>query len=327
MRGRDGFTIVEMLVTIAILAVLVALLLPAVQSAREAARLTQCLNHVRQIATGWLGHDAQLGSLPSGGWGYLWTGDPDRGAGPTQPGGWAFATLPYLEADGTFQIATGLSDSAKRAALMAQKTTPIPLFYCPSRRSAATSYGPEGTYNSDSPANRLVAKTDYAASGGTTWSFFAGPSYPDCLARYPACSWGPWSNEHLGGFNGASIPRVGVKIAQIRDGLGQTLMLGEKFLRPDFYATHTVDTCSDNNSLFLGYDWDTQRWTCPSPDCRPSHDSQANDGCSLRFGGPHPAGVNVAMCDGAVRTVAFDVEMAVWTRLGSRADRVPVMLP
>jgi prepilin-type N-terminal cleavage/methylation domain-containing protein len=94
---RDAFTLVELLVVIAIIGILIALLLPAVQAAREAARRAQCRNHLRQLAVAMLTHESTHGFFPSGGWGHRWTGDPDRGTGYRQPGGWAYAVLPYLE--------------------------------------------------------------------------------------------------------------------------------------------------------------------------------------------------------------------------------------
>ena len=75
---RAAFTLVELLTVVAIVGVLVALLLPAVQSAREAARRVACGNNVRQLALGCLQHHDQQGFFPSGGWGWCWTGDPDR---------------------------------------------------------------------------------------------------------------------------------------------------------------------------------------------------------------------------------------------------------
>ena len=84
--NKSGFTLVELLVVIAIIGVLIALLLPAVQSAREAARRTQCANHLKQMALGFMNHESATGGFPSGGWGYKWSGDPDAGTGEGQPG-------------------------------------------------------------------------------------------------------------------------------------------------------------------------------------------------------------------------------------------------
>ena len=66
---------------ITIIGILMSLLLPAVQSAREAARVTQCLNNEKQLALGCLSNEAAYGYLPNGGWNWTWCGDPDRGAG------------------------------------------------------------------------------------------------------------------------------------------------------------------------------------------------------------------------------------------------------
>ena len=87
-RKYAAFTLVELLVVITILGVLMSLLLPAVNTVRESMRRTQCKDNLAQIGSAALQHLAAQGHFPSSGWGYMWTGDPDRGFGARQPGGW-----------------------------------------------------------------------------------------------------------------------------------------------------------------------------------------------------------------------------------------------
>ncbi len=105
---RRGFTLVELLVVITIIGILIALLLPAVQAAREAARRAQCINNLKQMALGCMNHERANGFLPGGGWRYLWAGDPDCGFDRKQPGGWIFNIMPYIEQDSLHNMAAGM---------------------------------------------------------------------------------------------------------------------------------------------------------------------------------------------------------------------------
>lgn len=132
--GRRGLTLVELLVVIAIITMLMALLLPAVQAARESARLVTCRNNVKQLAQGCITHLELQGFFPSNGWGWGWTGDANGGFGQSQPGGWAYSILPFVEQKQLHQLGAGLDDSTRRISGMERMQIPVRLFYCANRR-------------------------------------------------------------------------------------------------------------------------------------------------------------------------------------------------
>ena len=199
-KSVRGFTLVELLVVIAIIGILISLLLPAVQAAREAARRAQCVNNLKQLALGCLNHESAVKALPSGGWGSLAMGHPDAGVGITQPGGWLFNILPYIEESTLYKQQQGLTGTALQSAAKAVAMTPLNCMYCPSRRPVQTYpqgtalYEDAGDWQSVMPmldgSKRLVydssqttiagciasgmtavARSDYAANAFGDWSF------------------------------------------------------------------------------------------------------------------------------------------------------------
>lgn len=335
LHGR-GFTLVELLVVIAIIGILVALLLPAIQAAREAARRSQCTSNLKQIALSAINYESAQGTLPSGGWGFKWTGDPDLGLGAKQPGGWAYSLLGFIEGGSVYNVGSGLAAADKAKALLIQKTSPIPVFYCPTRGEPKLRAGYEASINSDQPADNMVAKTDYAANGGSlTGGTFPGPGIL-CVKGYPLkpyCNGLP-TEQLASRFNGAFVPRFGVALKQITDGSSNTIMLGESYFGPvnDVEAT---SSSTNNNSMYQGYDWDTVRYASGNvleaafahfpkgsqPGMPRSDMEQQFDEGLGRFGSSHPAVFMVARCDGSVVALSYDVDPLEWEHLGARDDQ------
>lgn len=291
---RPAFTLVELLVVIAIIGILVALLLPAVQAARESARRVQCKNHLKQIALAWHMHDDLHHHLPTGGWGWGWIGDPDLGYGREQPGGWTYAVLEFMEAGNLRAIGKGQPGPLKAAELARLVGQPIGHFHCPSLRAPALY---PITFQ---PANAAFvahgAKCDYSANAGD------GPD--------EAGHGGP--AESPVEFTGIVGVKSTTRLARIRDGLSNTLIIGEKFLHPSLVDSGL--SLSDNENLYVGLDNDV----CRSTRLPPKHGNDPD--WPPAFGSAHPAALNAAYCDGSVHSVAYVIDAAAWRSLGNKAD-------
>src|SRR5438105_1429735 len=163
---NHGFTLVELLVVIAIIGVLVALLLPAVQAARESSRRMSCQNNLKQFGLAFHNHADTQKHLPTDGWGYMYVGDPDLGFGVDQPGGWTFNILPYCEQKAIYDIALGKTGPPKLADLARMVGTPIKFFICPSHRSVALYPITSNTATQNFDFVPIGAKIDYAVCAG-----------------------------------------------------------------------------------------------------------------------------------------------------------------
>jgi len=161
---KRGFTLVEVLVVIAIIGILVALLLPAVEMARESSRRGACANNLRQQAVAARLHEQTHKIFPTGGWGGDWLGDPDGGYGTKQPGGWVYNILSFIEEDNLRQFGRGQAKAAKQEAMTKLMESPVAVFYCPSRRLPSL-YPFKGAPLKNATAPAKVAKTDYAING------------------------------------------------------------------------------------------------------------------------------------------------------------------
>ncbi len=314
LTDRAGLSLVEVLVVVAIIGALVALLLPAVQSSRDAARRTACQANLQQLCLACTQHEGVHGHLPSGGWGYLWIGDPKMGFGTSQPGGWAYSILPYLEHEMTHQLPANRTGQAKLDASAVLRQTVIPEFFCPSRRRARL-YPTEEPCINAADVN-AVAKTDYAANGGSRVTLSSGPTELACLTAYPECDWTHTDSWLADNFDGVCGERSQVRSPQITDGLSRTLLVAEKYVNASEYDS--VNDRADNSCVYQGADWDNLRWANRL-------DTPRRDAAAVfadhSFGSSHASGFYAAMCDGAVRFLDYQIDSDVYEALGTRADQ------
>ena len=132
--SRKAFSLIELIVVLAVITVLMGILLPAVQLVRESSRNTTCKNHLREISHGFLQHEAKTGRFISGGWSPLWLGVAEKSANGRQPGGWTYNVLPYIEQTIWHDSVSGVTFSDAQSAYQKLAIANINIFSCPSRR-------------------------------------------------------------------------------------------------------------------------------------------------------------------------------------------------
>lgn len=295
-----GFTLVELLVVITIIGILIALLLPAVQGARESARRAQCANNLKQIALAFLNYHSAHDAFPDGGKNIC--NAPIHGAvNASRCGGadhwgccspwdrsewsWPYALLPFLEQQ-------ALYDQTNNSVI---SRTPLPVWHCPTRRRAVL-------YNNS-------AKIDYAGNAGSR----GGDGADGIIIRKNV------------GLATPGLPTY-IKLDHIRDGASNTLLVAEKQLNPDrFGLTY------DDNEPYVAPGWDSEIYRIGTTTYVPKLDSMhpsytASDPYvgSHYFGSSHPGMMNAALADGSVRSISYGITPEIFRRLCVRNDKQPI---
>ncbi len=300
LRPRLGFTLVELLVVITIIGILIALLLPAVQAAREAARRGQCANNMKQVGLAMHGYHDKHNSLPVGAYNCCY-------------GTWMVAMLPYVEQEslssrwvpmGWYSNATNFRGGSNAAVVKVRQS----VFTCPSDMEV----------NSDSWGN--IARHNCVANFGNT-----GYYRQSVVSSLNSVTFGGAPFVMTTVPSTAATSSEVAKFEQITDGLSNTLLVSE--------------TVQGQNGDLRGFTWwGNQTWfhtylppnatqpdvmentsfcknTSPNPPCTAPQTSTMPMTSAARS--RHPGGVNAVLCDASVRFMTNGIAIAIWRGLGT----------
>ncbi len=299
-RQRQGFTLIELLVVIAIIAILIALLVPAVQKVRAAANMTTCRNNLKQMGLAFHNHHDNYRAFPSGGT-FWWI---DRRVFVNnvpanyqqQAWGWGYQILPFIEQSAVYNQPSAQDN------IVAQ--TPISTYFCPDVRATPIVSGYGGYCNTRS-------QIDYAGNGGSDGT-----------------SGAPYAGNNT--FDGPLVPSSSVSgvnrtIAHIVDGTSQTLLIGEKYLSRNSQGG-SFD-CNNDQGYTDGWDNDMivfargdRNWGLTYPSRPPVRFDKTSSTCGGWFGSTHDGGCLFALCDGSVRQITYSVNAQAFYSMCSIND-------
>ncbi|RUL88410.1 DUF1559 family PulG-like putative transporter [Tautonia sociabilis] len=326
LRSRRAFTLIELLVVIAIIGVLIALLLPAVQAAREAARRAQCTNNLKQLGLALHNYNDIHGTLAPG---RIWAPRPGRGPNDfptifsgTQNTTWFILMLPQFEQQALYDAfnftlgaegfaGPGLAPAEGFFANSTVSATKIGLFQCPSDEERMFQITPQ--YAGGLLSGPRLTKGNYAVSWGNT----------------------NWGQRAVGTqqYLQSAFGHKAVRLAEVRDGTSNTVFIAE-VLQGDLYDVRGVMWSSvpggasfmtrfapnqfqDYLGLVSGGDYLNQPIFCVPEDRMPCTSANSDNNAFAAARSRHPGGINVVLGDGSVRFLKNTVSHPIWLALNT----------
>jgi prepilin-type N-terminal cleavage/methylation domain-containing protein len=292
---RTGFTLIELLVVISIIALLMGLLLPAVQKVREAASRAKCQNNLRQIGIAIHNYHGAIGKLP-----------PNRLSDLHAT--WAVYLMPYLEQDNLYRQWVLVNPYYVQNDVA--RLTPVPIYFCPSRRAPDTPPGQSilTDINDDPPDPNNVhvpgALGDYGACTGTD-----NCDGCDCDGRI-------YNGAFRAAYNQYSKVMGYLSFNTITDGLSNTFFVGEKHVVLNNFGVRELD-CSLYNGDY---------WTCSSRSAGPNYPlaQSPTEDRYINFGSYHPGICQFLFGDGSVRVLANNTDPNILALLANISDGQPI---
>jgi hypothetical protein len=269
-----------------------------------------------------LQHQEAHKHFPTDGWGWRWVGDPDRGYGRNQPGGWLYNVLEFIEEPAVRRLGSD-GKPAEITAPQLQGVTqvcelPLRWLNCPSRRDTILYPISEATNKEYRNVNRVLAspRLDYVVNYGDKYPIYDANGPVSLMAGIHDQGFNPQMNRN--NVSGIAFPRSEIAPKDVTDGLSHTYLIGEKALNTNNYSVNTYN--ANQGHLPYASGWlGCAFWP-------PMRDPVGIEPNKNTFGGSHPGGWLVAFCDGSVQALSYDLGPETHRRLANRADGLAVSL-